>query len=503
MPKQRVLPGSRWRVEDMNVASDQAAQFYTNEAARDAAFQGEEPNQQTIVHLSDPPTEDLRWQRWNGTMWIPAGLAGEITCGWRNDIVITDRTNTATHKAVVVLSRAPAAGEMFTVQWRTVDGTATVAENDYTAVPWTTLTFAAGETSKEVEFSVTGKGATVYPKEEFHLELGSPSEGSTTFRIGGRADVILPDSVSAGQPLPGLTLTLTDPPATPEGDKATIRATINREAGGPVSFNYSTRATSRGGGEDAPSTLYAATASATATIPDGALFVDFTIQTNDVAATTTSATQYFEVVVPQSSIISGGGDTIATTGHDLVALVAVTRNQVVLPNVYVGWPFLSVSDATTTTHTVANVPQRILLSNADGSGREGGIIPSRLTLRSTPAGWPGMRLPILSDKPPVNAQVFWKVTFPSVYEDIAGQTPTYRQVIVEGRLDIPATHSVHDELSPNVSFMPQPSPGADAWYSKASYTNLRILTTGTLCVVEYTNTTGIRKRPQASVTYRA
>ena len=428
MPKQRVLPGSRWRVEDMNVASDQTAQFYETEAARDAAFQGNTPSQQTIVHLGAPPSEDLRWQRHNGTMWIPAALPGDINVGWRNDVVVTNRNVTATHKAVIVISRAPEMGETFTVEWSTADDTATVAEADYTAVPWTRVTFNAGETSKEVEFSVTGKGATHYPAERFFLRLRNPSEGATNFRVGSQADVLLPASApgTGPAPLPDLVLTLTDPAATAEGDKATIRASLNREAAGDVSFEYSTRATSRGAQEDAPATLYAAAASVKATIPEGATHLDISIQTNEVNAVVNAQTQYFEVVVAQSSI-TAAGETVATSGHDLVALVAVTRNQYATPNFFFMMPRQTVYDASSGPYPSMYLTTRgNALIYYRSTGRVGNT-----TFRNQRDGWPELRVPWDTTRmTPVNAQVFYRAVFPRVYEHAASPR-VYRSVTVE------------------------------------------------------------------------
>ena len=475
MPKQRVGAGVRWSVEDMNIASQQSAQFYANPTARDAAFRGEDPNQRTIVHLSDPPTEDLRWQRYNGTMWIPAALPGDINVGWRNDVVVADRTTTATHKAVIVISRTPEAGETFTVEWSTADDTATVAENDYTAVPWTLVTFNPGDTSKEVEFSVTGKGATQYPAERFHLRLRNPSEGGTGFRLGFEADVLLPPSAPTGGPAPlaPLTLTLADAAATAEADKATIRASINREATGDFTFEYSTRATTRGSSEDAPAGLYAAAASVKATIPEGQTHTDITIQTNEVNAVVNVPTQYFEIVVPQSSLAVAGGDTIATTGHDLVALVPVTRNQYQTPNFFIGF---GGSGRDYRSHQLLTSGGTRLIQKGQ-SGRVGNV-----TFRNQPTGWPVITIPYDGGPRPgssVRAEVFYQATFYAVYENAV--TPhVFRQVVVEGRLDIPSGlytgvgEDWHSPLFMRISFMPQPGPGLAAWYSKASYADLQI-----------------------------
>ncbi len=61
-----------------------------------------------------------------------------------------------------------------TVQYRTVNGSAEVIDNDYQEIPLQTVTFNAGEYLKE--FSVTIKGDTnIEPNESFYIELLNPN----------------------------------------------------------------------------------------------------------------------------------------------------------------------------------------------------------------------------------------------------------------------------------------------------------------------------------------
>ena len=69
------------------------------------------------------------------------------------------------------------------VDYRTEDGTATVADSDYTALPTQTLTFAPGKRSKTVTVQVTGD--TAYePNESFELVLSNPTNASLGKAVG-------------------------------------------------------------------------------------------------------------------------------------------------------------------------------------------------------------------------------------------------------------------------------------------------------------------------------
>lgn len=85
-------------------------------------------------------------------------------------------TGTVTLKFRVTLSTASAGA--VTVKARTFDGTATVADNDYVARNFT-LTFAAGQTSRNVVVTVNGD-STTEPNETMRVELSAPSGAAIT-----------------------------------------------------------------------------------------------------------------------------------------------------------------------------------------------------------------------------------------------------------------------------------------------------------------------------------
>jgi chitinase len=88
-----------------------------------------------------------------------------------NDVQIAEgKSGNSTATFSVSLSRA--SGRDITVKYATADGTATLADSDYSAVSGT-LTFAAGATSAKV--SVTVRGDTrVEPNETVSMNLSAP-----------------------------------------------------------------------------------------------------------------------------------------------------------------------------------------------------------------------------------------------------------------------------------------------------------------------------------------
>jgi Zn-dependent metalloprotease len=81
--------------------------------------------------------------------------------------------NAGTPSVLVNVSLTPSQAAPVTVDFATADGTATIANNDYTALTGT-LTFAPGQTSRAVTASVIGD-TTVEPPETFFVNLSNPT----------------------------------------------------------------------------------------------------------------------------------------------------------------------------------------------------------------------------------------------------------------------------------------------------------------------------------------
>src|SRR5262249_176289 len=82
--------------------------------------------------------------------------------------------NAGTTSFTFTVSLSAASGQTVSVVAQTADGTATVANNDYTARPATTLTFAPGVTSQPFTVQVTGDTAPE-PNDTFLVNLGTPT----------------------------------------------------------------------------------------------------------------------------------------------------------------------------------------------------------------------------------------------------------------------------------------------------------------------------------------
>jgi hypothetical protein len=121
-----------------------------------------------------------------------------------SDVVVTEgNSGTATATFTVSLSSAVPAGGQVQVTFATADGTA-LAGSDYVALPPTTLTFTAGQTSKTV--TVTVKGDTVVePNETFLMNLTNPV-GATLADSQGQGTIVNDDGSPSGPPLPSLTV---------------------------------------------------------------------------------------------------------------------------------------------------------------------------------------------------------------------------------------------------------------------------------------------------------
>ncbi|NCQ93649.1 MAG: hypothetical protein GPJ19_24075, partial [Microcystis aeruginosa LG13-13] len=88
-----------------------------------------------------------------------------------SDVTITEG-NSGTTNAVFTVTLSNAVDTAVTVNYATADGTATTADNDYTAIATTPLIFNAGETSKTITVAVNGDNQ-VESNETFFVNLSN------------------------------------------------------------------------------------------------------------------------------------------------------------------------------------------------------------------------------------------------------------------------------------------------------------------------------------------
>jgi hypothetical protein len=103
-----------------------------------------------------------------------------------------------------LVSLLPASGQPVTVKYKTVDGTAT-APADYTALPLTPLTFAPGETSREVDVPIADDTIDEIA-ETMRLELSEPT-ATTIVPGGGVATGTISDNDNAAPVIDKLLIT--------------------------------------------------------------------------------------------------------------------------------------------------------------------------------------------------------------------------------------------------------------------------------------------------------
>lgn len=149
------------------------------------------------------------------------------------DALVTEG-NTGTTPATFAVTLSAASGQTVTVHYATADGTAT-AGSDYTAVPDTTLTFAPGETTKNVTVDVTGD-TTIEPNETFTVTLSTPN--NATIATATATGTIQNDD-GAAQP----TISINDV-SVAEGNSGTkvLNFTVSLNAAGaqPVTVDFAT-----------------------------------------------------------------------------------------------------------------------------------------------------------------------------------------------------------------------------------------------------------------------
>lgn len=85
--------------------------------------------------------------------------------------------NSGTSTMSFTITLSPASSQSVAVKCITANISATTADNDYVAVPLTTVTFAPGQTTKIVNVTLNGD-TTIEPNETFYMNLSSPSNAN-------------------------------------------------------------------------------------------------------------------------------------------------------------------------------------------------------------------------------------------------------------------------------------------------------------------------------------
>jgi hypothetical protein len=165
-----------------------------------------------------------------------AGSAPALPSISVSDASVTEG-NSGSQTATVTVTLSAAAGVPVSVDYSTLNGSA-IAGEDYQSVAGT-LTFAAGETSKQLTFNVSGD-TLVEPDEIFSVQLSNPVGAAIADSVG--TITITNDDVVIVPTLP--TLSISDAQVT-EGDKANktkvnVTVTLSQASTTPVSVRLTT-----------------------------------------------------------------------------------------------------------------------------------------------------------------------------------------------------------------------------------------------------------------------
>ena len=187
------------------------------------------------------------------------------------ELSITSDTVEEGESAEFEVTLNPASGRDVMVSYITEDITAT-AESDYTALPSTTLTFAAGETAKTL--TVTTENDTLHEQTEtFSVTLSAATNATLE---GGGSTLSGTGTIDDNDELPEVSIA--DATAVEEGTPAEFEVSLNVISGSEVTVTYAT-----GGTDDTAQSPedYTAVESTTLTFAAGNQVKTITVATKD------------------------------------------------------------------------------------------------------------------------------------------------------------------------------------------------------------------------------
>ncbi|WP_353851885.1 Calx-beta domain-containing protein [Microcystis sp. LE18-22.4A] len=208
-----------------------------------------------------------------------------------SDVTITEG-NSGTTNAVFTVTLSNAVDTAISLNYATANGTATTADNDYTAIAATPLIFNAGETSKTITVAVNGD-TKVESNETFFVNLSNLQTNGRNVTIAdnqGQGTITDDDVI-----LPSITLAVSPSSVTEDGTSNLIYTfTRSGVTTNLLTVNYSIGGTANNGTDYAsiPTgvTFAANLATATVTINPTA---DTTVESDEtVALTLTAGTDY-------------------------------------------------------------------------------------------------------------------------------------------------------------------------------------------------------------------
>ncbi|KAA1421815.1 hypothetical protein F0U44_05975 [Nocardioides humilatus] len=260
-----------------------------------------EPNETFKLHLSAPVRATISDA--DGT----ATLTNDDSATLAVDDISLAEGNSGTATATFTLTRSGATGGTSSVKVATVDGTAT-AGSDYTAVPLTTVSFAAGQATRTVNVDVTGDTA-IEPNETFRLHLSAPVR-ATISDADGTATITNDDSAS----------TSVNDVTVAEGDSGTTTATFTLTRSGATGSPASVKVATVGGTATA-GTDYVAVPLTTVSFAVGQSTRTVNVTINGDTAIEPDETFNLILSAPVGTTISDNSGTATITNDEVVLAV--------------------------------------------------------------------------------------------------------------------------------------------------------------------------------------
>lgn len=334
------------------VANSQVVTFLDTESAKTVTF--------TINGDDVAETDEVFFVQASnivGTATIADGT-GEVTITNDDSVTVSIADGSVlegdagTTPLLLDVTLSGAAAEPVTVEVATADGTATIADSDYTAVSGQLVTVGVGETTKQVSVAVTGD-EQFEDNESFTVTLSNPSAGLSIADGSATATITNDESISVSVANASIA----------EGDAGTstvsVDVTLSDPADGVMTVLIDTADISATAGVD-----YVAPGQQTVTfqVNESAKTVDFTIN-GDI---TVEPNETFSVIAsaPTGGLVLGDDTGVVTiTNDDSVTPLTVSIGDVTIDPEGTG--VTTTANVTVSLSSPAEAPIALDVSTAD------------------------------------------------------------------------------------------------------------------------------------------
>ncbi|MBK8396631.1 MAG: hypothetical protein IPL26_15530 [Leptospiraceae bacterium] len=275
--------------------------------------------------------------------------------------------NSGTKALTYTVTLSAVSGNTVTVDYATVDGTATIADNDYVAIGATTLTFTAGQTSKTFDVTINGD-AKDETNETVVVTLSSPT--NATILSGTGTGTITNDDTA-----PTVAFTTTTSNGSEATTSVTIPVTLSAVSGKSITVDYAvTGGTATGAGTD-----YTLT-SGTLTFSAGVTSQNISVTVVNDTVTELNETMIVTLSNPVSSTLGGNiAHTYTINDDDPPTVAFSSTNSNALESVTAVTIPVSLSAAYANTVTV---DYAVTGGTATGSGTDYTLTSGTLTFAS-------------------------------------------------------------------------------------------------------------------------